>query len=170
MNVSFASHVKITTQCSTPYNLVQHPPQCKRTTLRSLSRNFLSCVVDLTTYKVTNPGHPFHTGEVQLRRCFRSQQYIKLLSLLKMEESAMPGRADLPVISWNICMRLLFDNISLKLAKIDTYASSVCRTSESRTNTPKHTLPKVESSLNGPFRSGLVAVGSLCKEMPLSRS
>lgn len=64
-------------------------------------------------------------------------------------------------------MRLIFDDANLNLAKIDTYASSVCQT---RTNTPKHTLRRVESSLDGPFRSGLVAIGSLCKEMLLSRS
>jgi hypothetical protein len=67
-------------------------------------------------------------------------------------------------------MRLMFDNINLNLAKIDMYASSVCQASESGISTPKHTLPRVESGLNGPFRSRLVAVGSLCKEMPLSRS
>jgi hypothetical protein len=116
------------------------------------------------------PGTPVPHREVQLRRWFLSQQDIKLTSLRKVEASAMPGRADLPVISWNKCMRLVFDNINVNLAKIDMYASSVCQASESGTSTPKHTLPRVESGLNGPFRSGLVAVGSLCKEMPLSRS
>lgn len=116
------------------------------------------------------PGTPFHTGEVQLRRWFLSQQGIKLISLLEVEASAVPGRAGLLVISWNKCMRLMFDNINLNLAKIDVYASSVCQASESRTSTPKYVLPRVESGLDGPFRFGLVAVGSLCKEMPLSRS
>lgn len=67
-------------------------------------------------------------------------------------------------------MRLMFDNINLGLARTGMYASSVCQASESRTSTSKHALSMVESGLNGPLRSRLVAVGSLCKEMPLSRS
>ena len=104
-----------------------------------------------------------------MRRQCQSQQDIKLISLLKVGTSAVPGRADLPVISRNKCIRLTFDNTNLNLAEIDMYASSVCQASELRTSALKHTLPRVESGLNGPFRSGLIAAGSLCKGMPLSR-